>query len=70
MDISKGEATLGCNPKVHPVASGTADDEDDGIVNDIPRSAEIGCHGFRADRFKSLEVILVFRNDLKKIYTT
>lgn len=36
----------------------------DGIVNDIPRSAAIGCHGLRADRFNSLPVILAFRRDL------
>lgn len=39
----------------------------DGIVNDIPRSAAIGCQGLRADRLSSLPVILAFRNDLKAI---
>lgn len=46
---------------------GTAEDVAavaDGIVNDMPRSAAIGCHGLRADRFNSLPVILAFRRDL------
>lgn len=36
-----------------------------GIVNDMPSSAAIGCHGLRADRFSSLPVILAFRSDLQ-----
>jgi hypothetical protein len=59
-----------CELAVAAVPEG-ADDEDvagvDGIVNDIPRSAAIGCHGLRADRLNSLPVILDFLSDLQKI---
>jgi len=51
------------------VPNGVEDDDaaEDGIVNDIPRSAAIGCHGLRADRLSSLPVILAFRKDLYTI---
>lgn len=51
------------------VPNGVADDDAaaDGIVNDIPRSAAIGCHGLRADRLSSLPVILAFRKDLDNV---
>lgn len=54
------------DPVVPAVPKGVADDDAaaDGIVNDMPRSAAIGCHGLRADRLSSLPVILAFRNDL------
>lgn len=35
-----------------------------GIVNEIPRSATICCHGLRADRLSSLPVIRALRSDL------
>jgi len=50
-----------------PVVPGVPNDDEavaEGIANDIPRSAAIGCQGLRADRFSSLPVILAFRSDL------
>lgn len=57
-------------PAVVAVPKGATDDEDEdavaeGMVNEMPRRAAIGCHGLRAERFSSLPVILAFRRDLK-----
>lgn len=80
VDISNGAAAPidedvpdGCEvggPAAVAVPKGATDDEDDdaaleGMENDIPRRAAIGCHGLRAERFSSLPVILAFRNDLQ-----
>lgn len=57
----------GAGDPVVPVdPNGVANDDAaaDGIANDIPRSAAIGCQGLRADRLSSLPVILAFRSDL------
>lgn len=76
MDISNGvvvpiddgvPAVVDWGPTVAAPAAVTATDDDVtgvGIVNDMPSSAAIGCHGLRADRFSSLPVILAFRSDL------
>jgi hypothetical protein len=57
------------DPVVPGVPNGVANDEAvaEGIANDIPRSAAIGCQGLRADRFSSLPVILAFRSDLDNV---
>lgn len=54
------------DPVVPADPNGVANDDTaaDGIANDIPRSAAIGCQGLRADRLSSLPVILAFRSDL------
>ncbi len=82
VDISNGVAdpiddefpdvllVCGAGDPVGPaVPNGVADDDAaaDGIVNDMPRSAAIGCHGLRADRLSSLPVILAFRKDLDNV---
>jgi len=66
------DALLVCgagDPVVPAVPNGVADDDAavDGIVNDMPRSAAIGCQGLRADRLSSFPVILAFRNDLRTV---
>lgn len=57
------------DPVVTAVPIGVANDDAaaDGIANDIPRSAAIGCQGLRADRLSSLPVILAFRSDLDNV---
>lgn len=55
-------------PAIAPVPNDGPDDEGaDGIVNDMPSNAAIGCQGLRADLLSSLPVILAFRSDLKAI---
>lgn len=59
-----GGPVTAVDPVPGVVACGNVDVAAGGIVNEMPRSATIGCHGLRADRLSSLPVIRALRSDL------